>query len=59
MFELRSVIESAASTDAEVLLHGESSRMCELVARAIHESSGHRAFSRMALRGSEWVKRGG
>ncbi|MGH7305804.1 MAG: sigma 54-interacting transcriptional regulator [Candidatus Rokuibacteriota bacterium] len=46
LFELRSVIESAASTDADVLLHGESSRMSELVARAIHESWGHRAFSR-------------
>ena len=44
---MRAVIESAASTDAAVLLHGESGRMCGLVARAIQELSGHRAFSRI------------
>ncbi len=36
MLEIRSVIESIANTDASVLIRGESSRMCEIVARAIH-----------------------
>ena len=39
MLEIRSVIESIANTDASVLIRGESRRMCELVARAIHASS--------------------
>jgi DNA-binding NtrC family response regulator len=39
MLEIRSVIESIANTDAKVLIRGESSRMCELVARAVHASS--------------------
>jgi len=42
LFEMRSVIESIANTQASVLIRGESSRMCEIVARAIHVSSASR-----------------
>jgi DNA-binding NtrC family response regulator len=41
LFEMRPAIESIANTDAHVLIHGESGRMCKLVARAIHAASGH------------------
>jgi len=39
LLEMRSVIESIATTDASALIHGESLRMCEFVARAIHAAT--------------------
>jgi len=39
LLEMRSVIDSIANTDASVLIHGESRRMREFVARAIHAAT--------------------
>jgi DNA-binding NtrC family response regulator len=40
--EIRPLIESVANINTSVLLHGESRRMCRIVAKAIHASSAGR-----------------
>jgi DNA-binding NtrC family response regulator len=50
--EIRPLIESVANTHECVLIRGESGRMCEILARAIHASSAsHRPFVRVTCEG--------